>query len=265
MAVGTMRFYSGCLKKPVSFHYVLPNDVQEYNAENNPHYRREALSLYLLHGYSGDEHDWLLMGNVLELSSKYNVSIFICTAGNNFYLDRDVTGRQYGTFVGEEFVQYTRKVFSLSEERENTWIGGLSMGGYGALHLGLRYAETFGKIISLSPALITEELESMEAGSQNFMANYAYYTEVFGPLQGINRSDSNPSWQIQKLLEQGKDVPEIYLAMGTEDRLRESSEQFAEYLEQCEVKYTYVSEYGFHDWPFWRKHIVLAVEKFLLK
>lgn len=263
MAVGTMRFYSECLRKPVSFHYVLPNDVQQFNAENNPHYKREAISLYLLHGYSGDEHDWLLMGNIVELSSQYNLSIFTCTVGNNFYLDRDVTGRQYASFAGEEMVRYTRKVFNLPAERDKTWIGGLSMGGYGALHLGLTYPETFSKIIALSPALITDELNQMEEGSANFLANYAYYREVFGPLDKLDESDKNPKWQISQLLEQGLAVPEIYLAMGTEDALHASSELFAKFLEEKNVRHTYVSEYGFHNWPFWRKHIEEGVKLFL--
>lgn len=49
-------------------------------------------------------------------------------------------------------VELTRRLLPLSTRREDTYIAGISMGGYGALYNGLKYKETFGKIAAMSPA-----------------------------------------------------------------------------------------------------------------
>ena len=82
---------------------------------------------------------------------------------NRFYLDNPDIGEYYGAYVGEELVEITRRMFPLSRERKDTAIGGLSMGGFGAIRNGLFYADTFGSIIGLSSALITEEVAAMPA------------------------------------------------------------------------------------------------------
>lgn len=73
---------------------------------------------------------------------------------NRFYLDDEKSGELYGEFIGKELVEFTRKLFPLSDKREDTFIAGLSMGGYGAIRNGLKYAENFGCVIGLSAALV---------------------------------------------------------------------------------------------------------------
>lgn len=58
----------------------------------------------------------------------------------------------YSTYVGKELVEVTRKLFPLSHRREDTYIAGISMGGYGALYNGMRYRHTFSKVAAISPA-----------------------------------------------------------------------------------------------------------------
>ena len=154
MATGRLRFYSISQMGQVNISYVIPNDIPPIMVEGNEHFKRPMKTLYLLHGFSGNESDWEYNGVAEDIAGKYNLAVIMITGGNNFYLDRKATGCQYGTFAGEEVVNYTRKLFGLSEKREDTLIGGLSMGGFGALHTGLRYPDTFGKIGAMSSALI---------------------------------------------------------------------------------------------------------------
>jgi putative tributyrin esterase len=100
MSVGSMRYYSESQQRQTILNFVLPNDIPEILTEGNPHYNRPTKNLYLLHGYSGDEYDWLLQGDIVNLSINYNLAIFTFSGGNNFYLDREATGRNIAVLSG---------------------------------------------------------------------------------------------------------------------------------------------------------------------
>lgn len=84
--------------------------------------------LYLLHGYTGDETDYPANTRICELSKKYGNAVILPDGDNNFYIDNDVEKRYFGKYIGEELVEYTRGLFHLSNKREDTYIGALSMG-----------------------------------------------------------------------------------------------------------------------------------------
>ena len=162
MATGNLRFYSISQMGLVNISYVIPNDVPPEMVGVNPHYQRPMKTLYLLHGFSGNENDWLYTGLAEEVAGAYNLAVIMITTGNNFYLDRKATGCQYGTYAGKEVVEYTRNIFCLSDKREDTLIGGLSMGGFGAIHTALAYPETFGGVVALSSALIIHDIAGVK-------------------------------------------------------------------------------------------------------
>jgi S-formylglutathione hydrolase FrmB len=59
----------------------------------------------------------------------------------NFYVNQTERNAYYSTYVAQELVEVTRKIFPLSKNREDTFIGGISMGGYGSLMLGVKYKD----------------------------------------------------------------------------------------------------------------------------
>ena len=130
-------------------------------------------------------------------------------------------GRAYCKFVGQELVDYIRNTFNIAMDKEDTFIGGLSMGGFGAIHTGLFYPETFGKIVALSSALIIRKIMNITEDFTDAIADYDYYTSVFGNLDELENSVNNPEYLIKKLKEENKKIPDIYMACGTEDFLIE--------------------------------------------
>jgi S-formylglutathione hydrolase FrmB len=90
-------------------------------------------TLYLLHGYSGSHTDWLHFSRIRELADKHGIAVIMPAGENRFYLDNEDTDERMGEYIGKELVDFTREMFPLSKEREETFIGGLSMGGYGAI------------------------------------------------------------------------------------------------------------------------------------
>ena len=114
-------------------------------------------TLYLLHGLYGNCMDWLANTRIAYWAEARNLAVIMPSADNSFYTDNEKSFAMYGEFFGRELVDVTRELLPLSHRREDTFIAGLSMGGYGAIRTGLKYHKTFGAIAGLSSALITDD------------------------------------------------------------------------------------------------------------
>ena len=256
MALASIDFFSNCLQRCVTFKMVIPIDAKR---KDNPHYNRTMKTLVLLHGYSAMCSDWIWHSQVMEIANRYNMCVILPSGENSFYLDGKETGRQYATFIGEELLSFVRKAFRLSEAREDTYIGGFSMGGFGAIHLGLKFNHTFNKLFALSSALIIHEVKNMKTGSHNGVANYEYFKLMFGEPDQLEESDNNPEVLVKKIIEQKEYMPGIYMACGTEDLLLQENRSFVQFLQEQKVNCVYKEGEGNHSYDFWNPHLESAV------
>ncbi len=261
MAILQVDFYSRALSKITNFYMVIPNDGPPQMATGNECYQRNTKVLYLLHGFSGAGKDWMLGSPVQEMAAKYNMAIVMPSGDNSFYLDAKGTGRAYCRFVGQELVDYVRMTFGLSYKREDTYIGGFSMGGFGAIHTALAYPDTFGKLMALSSALITRKMiNKKEEDIKDGIADYDYYVSTFGDLSMLEHSVNHPEFLIHKLKEEKREVPGIYMACGTEDFLIEDNREFHRFLQEEDVPVTYVEGPGIHNWAFWNQYLEPSIQ-----
>ena len=254
MARFLIEYYSNALRRKTSFYAVIPNDTREdIPWEKTVHNSRPMKTLCLLHGYTGRSECWIPD----ELLERYNFAVVSPTAENSFYNDTGATGHQYETMVAVELVDYVRKTFRLAMRPEDTYIAGMSMGGYGALHLALAHPDRFSRVGALSSALIIHEVARMKPGEDNGMANYEYYRICFGdPMDQLDRRDANPEVQVKKLKAAGKPIPELYVCCGTEDFLIEPNRAFHAFLEKEGIPHEYHESAGGHDMVFWMEYIV---------
>ena len=257
MAYFRIEYYSPALRRQTSFEMIIPNDVRtDFPRPENPYEKRPMKTLFLLHGYTGKAGNWVPE----YLTEKYNFAIVMPTAENSFYLNGEATGRAYETMVAKELVSYVRKTFGLAKKPEDTYIAGMSMGGFGALHTGLAHPRVFGKIGALSSALIVHEIAQMKPGQDNGMANYEYYRMCFGDLATALKRRCNPEVLALRLKKAGKKIPEIYMCCGTEDFLLEKNREFHRFLEDEGIEHIYREGPGQHDMAFWGEHIVKIVD-----
>ncbi len=259
MAVANIEYFSHALQRTVNFHLILPNDVMSYYKENNKHYERPMKTLMLLHGYFGSSTEWLYKSEISELAARYNLCVILPSGENSFYTDGTSSGRQYGKFIGEELINYVQDTFNLSKKLEDTFIGGFSMGGFGALLTALEYNQTYDKSFVLSAALITETIENMEETHQA-MANYDYYKLVFGDLKKVKDSRYHPQYLIDEIKATNGKMPELFVACGSEDWLIEASRDFVKSLEEQSIPLIYREEKGGHDFGFWNRMIEPAIK-----
>jgi putative tributyrin esterase len=259
MAIVDVNFFSEALMRQVTYKAVIPTDSPDIKGANANHFK-PFKTLYLLHGIMGNCTDWLIRTRIAELAQKHNVAVVMPSGENSFYVDQEAGHNYFGEFIGRELVEETRKLFPLSTKREDTFIGGLSMGGYGALRNGLKYYKTFGAIVALSSAIIIDyALVSTEEAEWVFRRR-SYYEYVFGDLSKLRGSDKDLEALITMIKEEKGTVPKIYLACGTEDFLIESNRKYRDFLISQGVEHTYVEDKGIHDWNFWDEYIEKALE-----
>ena len=143
----------------------------------------------------------------------------------------------------------TRRMFPLSEKREDTFIAGLSMGGYGALRNGIVFSDTFGYAAGLSSALNLFDDLSEDAN-----------IGLFDNLEEASNTNMNPKIAVKDMLREKRSIPEIYMACGTEDFLIENNRAFHRFLEDEKIPHEYHEGKGIHDMVFWSEYIRKAVE-----
>lgn len=257
MAYYTIKLFANALRRYTTFDMFIPNDIREdIPHEDNVYKQRKMKVLFLLHGYTGNAGNWVPE----YIAEKYHFAIVMPNGENAFWLDGLSTGHKFATFLGEELPAYIRKTFGLAMAPEETYIMGLSMGGFGALHTALAYPGVFGKAAGLSSALIVHDIAHMKEGDSDELANYAYYHECFGDLETVEESDNNPEVLVKKLQESGGKIPELFISCGTEDFLLEKNRVMHEFLERSGVPHVYMESKGGHDVEFWNEYAVKFAE-----
>ena len=257
MAVFHITWMADTLGRTVPLTVLLPTDKVYFGDAQPREAGKPYKTLYLLHGIIGDHTDWLYGTRIARWAAEKDLCVVMPAGENMFYIDQEDTGNYFGEMIGRELVEFTRKTFPLSHKREDTYIAGLSMGGYGAVRNGLKYADTFGAVAGLSAALLVNEHLLDEKPNPRFPAERKEWKQaVFGKdLKEILASDKNPEYLIDRLLEQKKPIPDLYLACGTEDSLLAENEKFVRFLESRKVPVCFETGPGGHEWDFWDTYI----------
>lgn len=262
MAVFQVNFMAETLGRTVPLYVVLPTDKVYFPGMKKREEGKPYKTLYLLHGIIGNYTDWLYGTRIQRWAQERDLAVVMPSGDNCFYLDQPWNGNMYGEFIGRELVAFTRKTFPLSHQKEDTYIGGLSMGGFGAMRNGLKYHQTFGRIISLSGAFILDETFLEKTDSPRFPSETEEFRHsCFGPdLEAALCSDKNPSVLAAQLVQEKKDIPGIYMACGMQDPLLKQNKLFSETLDKLGIAHTFETGTGAHEWDFWDAYIKKALD-----
>ena len=257
MAVLHAEVFSESLMRKVPLTCLIPADKCDYaNLENEKPTPRPYRTLYLLHGAFGSETDYLMNSRIAAYADQYKVAIIMPAGENHFYLDGRSGVSDFGTFVGSELVEITRRLFPLSEKREDTGIAGLSMGGYGAVVNGLMHPETFGSIGMLSAALIQERVINSTFEEPMPLFNRRYYQEIYKDIDAIKGSELDYQQQISKMAKAGQTIPNFFICCGEEDvACIDDARNYHALLEELGIAHHYHEGPGGHDWNYWDENL----------
>lgn len=245
MALIQVNYLSKALFREVPVNVILP--VDRFDADTNRYLNgkdRKYKTLYLLHGLLGNYTDWISQTRIQKWAEEKNLAVVMPSGDNSFYFNSRTPWNDYGTFIGEELVDVTRRMFPLSEKREDTFIAGLSMGGFGALRNGIVYSNNFSHVAGLSSAVHIFEDTSEEAN-----------IGLFDNIEEASKTNKNPWVAVEEMISEKRPIPKFYMACGTKDDLMPANISFRNYLQEKGIEVTWdEDDYG-HDWDFWDSQI----------
>jgi S-formylglutathione hydrolase FrmB len=202
--------------------------------------------LYLLHGQSGRYDEWSGYGaeavaNELQESGKLGPVIMVAPQGGlGYWMNQDGgtlgRGTPWGDFVAKDLVRHVDDTYRTLAQRERRAIGGLSMGGHGAIQLALNYPTVFGVAGAHSPSIRPEGSAPAYFGTGSFF-------DSRDPLRLIERAELNVR------------PPRIWIDAGASDPWRPAAEALHKALEERGWAHEWRVFAGEHDGWYWGDHI----------
>lgn len=260
MALIHCHFFSQVLRLATSMFVILPDppaaaDGTYPEAGNTPPAARARPfpTLYLLHGLSDDHTIWQRRTAVERYVAGRNLAVVMPAVQRSFYTDT-VTGQRYWTFIGEELPALARHFFPLSAKREENYVAGLSMGGYGAFKLALTHPDRYAAAASLSGALdVVRILEDEEDARRQ---EFAY---IFGAASDVAGGPGD-LFHLAAQVARRRRRPALYQACGTDDHLYADNVRFHAHLQSLGLAVTYQESPGAgHDWSYWDEQIARVI------
>lgn len=254
MALIHCNFFSETLLSGTNLYVIIPTpDSDEILNDKKTAYFTEGAkyqTLYLLHGGYGDYADWVRFTSIEKYAQEHKIAVVMASAGNSFYQDLE-RGGKYFTYISEEVPKFVQALFPLSKKREDNFVAGLSMGGYGAFKLALAHPERYACAASLSGALDIFEALGMDMNTEGNRLLESIKNDI-GDLRGTN---SDLLYRLEQLKKEGADIPKLYQACGIDDFIYELNCHVRDAIRKMDVDLTYDEEPGAHTWDYWDRNI----------
>ena len=244
MALIQCDFYSEQLELGTSMNVVLPQP------ESAP--ATAPPVLYLLHGLSDDHTAWTRYTSIERYAEDKGLAVVMPQVHRSFYAD-EVHGLKFWSFLAEELPAVVQRFFRVSDRREDTFVAGLSMGGYGAMKLALRQPERFAKAATLSGALDLADADDWDKRPHM----RPLIDRVFADRPIAGTSDD-----LLHLLQtvDPTELPELMLRCGSEDHLIAQNERFVAACAENKVQLDAAFTPGEHEWSYWDREIQTVLE-----
>ncbi len=244
MAFCEMHLFSESLGVQTTVNVVIPQkhtggEIGVSNKASKGKYK----CLYLLHGLSDDHSIWLRRTSIERYAQEYGICVVMPFGGRSFYTDMKY-GEKYYTYISKELPRLMQDFFNVSDKREDNYIAGLSMGGYGALKIALKNCDCFCAAAGLSSAA---DIVKRSQGIGQILK------PIFG--EDLKIPDSENLFKLAEKQNDNPLKPRIYMAVGTEDFLYEDNCKLKEKFQSLNYDYTYKESAGTHSWEFWDEYI----------
>jgi putative tributyrin esterase len=227
MIIGTIQMNSRALERSVTYTILLP-DPAEVGDGPYP-------VLVQLHGRNGSHTRWLSNSNLNTYAKNLPLIIVLPDGANSLWANLHPTAR-YEDFIVQDLWEHINATFSV--RKDSPWaIGGLSMGGYGAIRLGLKYPEKYCSIYAHSSVIPNhEELTTAWPERAADLDCYRLASEI-APAK----------------------LPRLSFDCGTEDGLLEHNQRFHTHLQELGLAHSYAEYPGAHTWDYWDLHVQAAL------
>lgn len=266
MALVHIDFFSEILGLSCQADVILPQKLQGIGQEGSSR-EGEVPVLWLLHGASDDHTIWQRRTCIERYAAPLGIAVVMPAVQLSFYTNMKYGGR-YFDYVVEELPVIMRDFFHFSARREDNFIAGLSMGGYGAFKAALTRPEQYAAAASLSGALDLDALvrrrpKGRAAKSGPGQPNLMQL--IFGNVRDIKGSQHDLLHLLEQAVEEKVKLPKLYVTCGTEDFLYVDNLTFRDLAHRLDVDLTYHEEPGIHEWDYWDRNIQKVLDWLPLK
>ena len=238
MALFHANFFSDSLGLACSADVILPQPM-----------KAACKTLWLLHGMSDDHTIWQRRTSIERYVERLPLAVVMPAVNRSRYTDM-ARGYRYWTYVSEELPALCRSFFPLSAAREDNYVAGLSMGGYGAMKLGLRCPEKYAAAASLSGSLDIVARVAASTGEAR-----AELKNVHGDLDAVAGSHADLFAAGDDLVASGAPRPRLFAWCGTEDFVYEQNQTFRAHCRTIGLTLDYSEGPGGHTWDMWDEQI----------
>lgn len=261
MILNRCNFFSKTLLNHVDLDILLPSmpDNDCIGASLDEIYRERAPwpTLYLLHGALDDHSCWLRHTAIERYAEAAGMAVVMPSGQNGFYTNAKY-GLNYFDFITEELPRLVQNLFPVSRRREDTYIAGPSMGGYGATKCALRCPDRYQAFADLSGAVDPVELEpKMKAMGFGFF-RYDLIWDGVAKMQGTQ----DDVYLLASQLRNEAVKPQAFVYCGIEDVANHGMNlRLFETLKENGFDAQFQDGHGLHDWAYWDTCIKDFLEK----
>lgn len=271
-----VAFFSESLQRDMHINVVLPRDYEESNLSYP--------TLYLCHGFTSNYNEFVNVG-VPEYLNRFDMIVVMVDVGNSMYVNwaKSDDGRPYNfaDHVTKDVINFVDRNYRTIAERKGRAINGISMGGFGAISLGLSYPELFCSISSHSGSLTSarDAAEALRKGEetrslniQKLMEDSTRYLDI--EIEGfstfkertpvgkafVKPEDAEKADPFRLVLKIPEDqLPHIYLDCGDEDFLRNANLEFMKHLLEHDIPFHFGQSHGTHEEDYWGREVSVSM------
>jgi putative tributyrin esterase len=248
---------------------------------------------YYLHGLSGTESDWVAKGGIdaaadsLFTRGTPEMIIVMPDGDDGWYTtwvnqlayrtcadtlhgeapqSYCVKHQRYDDYIAHDVVRYVDGRYRTQADRQHRGIGGLSMGGYGALSIALRFPDVFSAAASHSgvvspmyvgPHPFAEPVKYATDGDIARPAAATYWTryQLYWGTDLERWRAADPAHEAELVQKHGARMPALFIDCGTEDALVDQNRALHAELSRLGVRHEYAEWPGAHTWRYWSTHV----------
>jgi S-formylglutathione hydrolase FrmB len=256
---------SRILKRAVRYCVYIPSGYDESAKESPP---RRYPVLYFLHGLGDNERTlfnsggWTLLDDLRKQHKMGDFLIVAPEGRRSFYVNSADGSERYSDFFLQEFMPRIEGKYRIRSGRTGRAISGISMGGYGALHLAFAHPELFSAVSAQSAALITETPQQLNAAENSGSPLPSVLAAVFGrPINVAHWNENNPFLLVKKNAVGLRKVA-IYFSCGQEDNygFEKGAAALDSELSNEHVKHEYHPYPGDHSITYFLSHFAEVME-----
>ena len=263
MAYCKINYYSDAMKQKMGVSVIIPENKWGYSLADRPADYRYP-TLWLLCGGGFDHTDWLRYTALELFAAQHGVAVVLPGISYAGYMDTAEGDYKYWTQISQELPEYLRKIFPLSYEREDNFVAGFSMGGYGAFKWAMQQPEMFAAcgtfagpigIIPRKPIAPDEKLGEPCLRDDFCEPPFQTLWAAFGSAAKLRNTPSDNLYMLEKHLAEGRELPTFYIAVGAQDPTAPDGYAVMDQMRQMGLQFNEIRDQGKHDWEYCNRHV----------